>query len=191
MFRKLMTWTMAELLPSVRIALGTMLICCVVYPAIVWGLGQGLTPRTADGSLIYDKNGRIIGAERIAQAFTKPEYFWPRPSAVDYNAVGAAGSNLSPANPRLRELAEQRIAAHEPASGELIPSDLVTASGSGLDPHITVEAALFQLPRVAHARGVNEAELRALVERHAEEDGVGLINVLLLNLELDGAAVPE
>ncbi|MCC6699319.1 MAG: potassium-transporting ATPase subunit C [Candidatus Hydrogenedentes bacterium] len=182
---------MTELLPSVRIALGTILICCVVYPAIIWGLGQGLTPRTADGSLIYGNDGRIIGAERIAQAFTRPEYFWPRPSAADYNAAGAAGSNLSPANPRLRALAEQRIAAYTPASEELVPADLVTASGSGLDPHITVEAALFQLPRVANARGLNEAELRATVERHAGENGGDLINVLLLNLELDGAAVPE
>ncbi|MCC6487022.1 MAG: potassium-transporting ATPase subunit C [Candidatus Hydrogenedentes bacterium] len=185
-----MIWTTAELFPSMRAALSTILVCCIAYPAVIWALGQGLTPHTADGSLIYDKDGRTIGGERIAQAFTRPEYFWPRPSAADYNAAGAAGSNLSPANLRLRELAEQRIAAYTPASEETIPADLVTASGSGLDPHITREAALYQVPRVAKARGLDESELRAAVQQHANKTTGLLINVLLLNLELD-AAVPE
>ena len=174
-----------------RIAVGTILVCCVAYPALIWGLGQGLTPDTANGSLLHDKAGRIVGSERIAQAFTRPEYFWPRPSAVDYNAAGAAGSNLSPANPRLRELAEDRLAAYAPAGNEPVPSDLVTASGSGLDPHISWEAALYQLPRVAKARGLDEKELRATLEQHANNATGRLINVLLLNLELDGAVVPE
>lgn len=188
MLRKLTAWIATELLPSLRIALGTILVYCVAYPALVWAMGQGLFPHTANGSLIQDKDGRIIGCERIAQAFSKPEYFWPRPSAVDYDAAGAAGSNLSPANPRLRELAEQRLAAYAPASEDPVPADLVTASGSGLDPHITWEAALYQLPRVAKARGLDEQQLREIVERHSIRTAGGLINVLLLNLELDGIA---
>ena len=190
MIRKTIAWTSTELAPSIRASLVTMLVCCVAYPAVIWAVGQGLSPRTANGSLIHDGEGRLVGSARIAQVFTRPEYFWPRPSAVGYYAAGAGGSNLSPANPRLRELAQQRIAAYGPAGGEAVPADLLTASGSGLDPHITLDAALFQLPRVAKARGVDEQALRATVERHAEATSGRLVNVLLLNLELDGVA-PE
>jgi len=181
---------LGQLVISVRIVIFTMLVCCGLYTLLIYGIGQAVTPYTAEGSLITDAQGKVIGSELIAQKFTKPEYFWPRPSASDYNAAGTAGSNLSPANPKLRERALEIIGTVGAAPDNPVPADLVTASGGGLDPHITLEAAMYQAKRVAAARGLPKEEIQGLVENHALKSGgiltpEPLVNVLLLNIELD------
>jgi K+-transporting ATPase ATPase C chain len=182
-----------QLVTSVRIVVFTMLVCCGLYTLLIYGIGQAITPHTAEGSLITDAQGKVIGSELIAQKFTRPGYFWPRPSASDYNAAGSAGSNLSPTNPKLRERALEIIAAIGTTPGNPVPADLVTASGSGLDPNITVEAAMYQAKRVADARGLPEEVIRGLIENHALKTGgmltpEPLVNVLLLNIDLDRKA---
>jgi K+-transporting ATPase ATPase C chain len=168
----------------------TMAVCCVGYTALIWTVGAVLVPGKAEGSLVRDARGQVIGSGPIAQKFTQPRYFWPRPSAVDYNAAGTGGSNLSPTNPALTERATASVAALSPESGALIPADLVTASGSGMDPHITEAGARYQAERVAAARGANVADVEALIDRlAASPEGLGLgdriVNVLELNLALD------
>lgn len=179
-----------QLVTSVRIVIFTMLVCSVLYTLLIFAVGQALTQHTAEGSLVTDAQGKVIGSELIAQKFTKPEYFWPRPSASDYNAAGTAGSNLSPTNPKLRDRALEIIGAMGTTADNPVPADLVTASGGGLDPHITLEAARYQAKRVAGARGLSEEEIIGLVENHALKTGgpltpEPLVNVLLLNIELD------
>jgi K+-transporting ATPase ATPase C chain len=172
-----------------RIVLATLAVCGLAYPLLILAIGQTLTPFTANGSLLRGDDGRIVGSAVLAQGFTCPEYFWPRPSAVDYNAAGAGGSNLSPANPTLGARAQEIIGRLGEEPGP-VPADLVTASGSGLDPHITLSAARFQVRRVAAARGRPEAAVTALVARHAPRSGgfltsEPLVNVLRLNMALD------
>lgn len=170
-------------------------LCGLAYPALVTGVATLLFPRQAAGSLV-EKDGRVIGSELIGQQFASPRYFWGRPSAtarVPYNAAASAGSNLGPSSPTLHEAAGRRIAALRAADPALvgpIPVDLVTASGSGLDPHVSPAAALAQVPRVATARGLPEAVVGELVTRHIEERQLGVlgeprVNVLRLNLALD------
>ena len=183
----------SQLLTSVRVVVFTMLVCCGLYTLFVYAVGRALTPRTAEGSLVTDAQGKVIGSELIAQKFTRPEYFRPRPSASDYNAAGTAGSNLSPTNPRLRERALEIIGLEGARADNPIPADLVTASGGGLDPHITLEAARYQAKRVAKARGLSDEEVMGLIENHALKSGgmltpEPLVNVLLLNIELDERA---
>lgn len=182
-----------QLVTSVRVVVFTMLVCCGLYTLFVYAVGQALTPHTAEGSLVADAQGKVIGSELIAQKFTRPEYFRPRPSASDYNAAGTAGSNLSPTNPRLRERALEIIGLEGARADNPIPADLVTASGGGLDPHITLEAARYQAKRVAKARGLSDEEVMGLIENHALKSGgmltpEPLVNVLLLNIELDERA---
>jgi K+-transporting ATPase ATPase C chain len=179
-----------QLVTSVRVVIFTMLVCCGLYTLLIYGIGQAVTPYTAEGSLITDAQGKVIGSELIAQKFTRPEYFWPRPSASDYNAAGTAGSNLSPTNPKLRERALEIIGTMGTTADNPVPADLVTASGGGLDPHITLEAAMYQAKRVAAARGLPEEVIQGLIENHALKTGgmltpEPLVNVLLLNIELD------
>ncbi len=179
-----------HLLTSVRVALATLAICCVIYPLGILIFGQIATPETATGSLIRNDQGEIVGSELIAQGFSRPEYFWPRPSAVDYNAAAAGGSNLSPANPALRTSAEAIIGKMGATAENPIPADLVTASGSGLDPDITLEAARHQAPRVARARNLPVSAVLETLDKMAERPGgklipVRLVNVLLVNMELD------
>jgi K+-transporting ATPase ATPase C chain len=180
---------------GLRVAAATMGICVAGYTAAILGFAQTVTPATADGSLITDDDGTVIGSRLIAQAFTAPEYVWPRPSAVDYAANGAGGSNLSPANPELAERARGLIEAHGGVGeGNPIPADLVTASGAGLDPHISLDGALFQVDRVAQARGVEPAAIRSLIEDLAYRPGAvftpdRIVNVLELNLALDAELV--
>ncbi len=179
------------MIKSLKACALTFVLCAVVYPAFVWGAAQLLFPSQADGSLIYGSDGRtVIGSELIAQQFASPRYFYPRPSAVDYKAEAGGGSNLGTNNPDLRKAIATRVAALGATATEPAPADLVMASGSGLDPDISVEAALFQAPRVAKARGLSTERVRALVERMTNRSGeiIGAparVNVLLLNLELD------
>lgn len=182
---------MKDLLTLLRLVILSMAVCCVAYPAAMLAFGQTVVPWKADGSMITDDQGRIIGSALIAQSFTQPEYFWPRPSAAGYDASATGGSNLSPANPELTERARQIMQQHGLTDGQRIPADLVTASGSGMDPHITLDAARFQLPRVAAARGLAHPEVERLMEAHAEVPtlrvfgGEPVVNVLRLNLALD------
>ena len=175
---------------SIRIGLVTMVICCLLYPLVVLGIGQTLTPNSANGSLVSNGLGEIVGSKLIAQKFDRPEYFWPRPSAVDYNAAAAGGSNLSPANPELRERAKTLVARFKATAEDPIPADLVTASGSGLDPNITLTAARYQAGRVAAARGLSNETIMELLDRYARRPGgmltpQPLVNALLVNMALD------
>lgn len=180
------------------------LITGVFYPLFVTGAAQLLFPRQANGSLLL-RDGRAVGSELIGQSFDDPRYFWGRLSATGafpYNAfnaetlTGSSGSNYGPLNPALIDAAQARIdalRAADPGNTASIPVDLVTASGSGLDPHISVAAALYQAPRVARERGLTEAEVRALVDDYTEGRQFGFlgeprVNVLLLNLALDGTS---
>lgn len=183
---------MKDLLTSLRLVLLSILVCCVAYPAAMLVFGQIAVPWKANGSLLTDDQGRVIGSAQIAQNFTRRDYFWPRPSAVDYNAAATGGSNLSPTNPKLKERAQGIIERYDLEEGERIPADLVSASGSGVDPHITLEAARFQLPRVAAARGLSEEKIEGLIMENTEAPalrvfgGQPVVNVLRLNLALDG-----
>ena len=164
-----------------------------IYPALSTVLVQVAFSTQAQGSLIM-KDGKVLGSELIGQNFSEPKYFWGRPSAASYNAAASSGSNLGAANPSLQDNVKARIEAlkaADPANTKPIPADLVTASGSGLDPHISPEAAEYQLARVAKARGISEVMLRTLIMKHTEGRQFGIfgeprVNILLLNLSLDG-----
>lgn len=179
-----------QIITSVRIVIFTMAVCCVLYTLLIFAIGQTITPHTAEGSLITDARGKIIGSELIAQKFTRPGYFRPRPSAVDYNAAATGGSNLSPTNPELTERAQDIINAMGATVNNPIPAELVTASGSGLDPHITLKAARYQAERVAEARGLPIETIYSILDNHAVKTGgpltpEPLVNVLLVNKQLD------
>jgi K+-transporting ATPase ATPase C chain len=182
---------MQEIITSVRLVGVTMLICCAVYPWTVWQFARVAAPKQHEGSLIRDADGKVIGSSLIAQKFTRPEYVWPRPSAVDYDASATGGSNLSPLNPKIRARAKQLLVQLQRATDEKVPADLVTASGSGIDPHISLSAARFQAPRVATARGLQVQEVEELIDQHIDSPtlaalgGEPLVNVLQLNLALD------
>lgn len=171
-----------ELWTALRAAVLTIIVCGLLYPAFIWAIGQTITPHAANGSLLRNAKHEVIGSELIAQGFSRPEYFWPRPSAVDYNAAGSGGSNLSPTSPELRSKAAAEIARHSADSSHPLPLDLALASGSGLDPHITLAAAEYQAERVAAARHWPVSKVLALLK---EEQRGGLVNVLAANLALD------
>jgi K+-transporting ATPase ATPase C chain len=185
---------------QIRPALMALLIFTVLtgllYPLVVTGIAQLAFPHQANGSLIV-VNGKTVGSSLIGQQFTDPKYFWGRLSATGpypYNASSSSGSNLGPTNPALLDEAKARIAAlkaADPTNTQLIPVDLVTSSGSGLDPDISVAAVLYQLPRVARLRGLSESAVRALVNKYTQGRTLGFlgeptVNVLELNLALDG-----
>ncbi|MFI5374450.1 MAG: potassium-transporting ATPase subunit KdpC [Candidatus Rokuibacteriota bacterium] len=172
------------------------LITGVAYPLVVTGIAQVIFPFKANGSLIV-KDGKVVGSALIGQPFDEPKYFWGRPSATSpfgYNAGSSSGSNLSPTNPDLIKAVQGRVEAlraADPGNTAPVPVDLVTASGSGLDPHISPAAALYQVSRVARERKLAPDAVRALVERNTEGRFWGLlgeprVNVLALNLALDG-----
>jgi K+-transporting ATPase ATPase C chain len=172
----------------------------VAYPLLVTGAAQLAFPTQAAGSLIV-KDGKPVGSSLIGQNFADPKYFWGRPSAtapMPYNGVGSGGSNLGPLNPALVDAVKGRVdalKAADPGNTALVPVDLVTASASGLDPHISVAAAEYQAARVARVRGMAPEAVHKLVERHTEGRMLGFlgeprVNVLALNLALDGAGKP-
>ncbi len=160
-----------------------------LYPLVVTLVAQSAFPDEANGCLIVE-DGKVIGSSLIAQAFTKPEYFWSRPSAAGYNGGGSSGSNLGPTNPTLLESVSARAKDVGAKQSAPIPIDLVTASASGLDPHITPAAAYYQIPRVARARQIPEEKLAELIRENTEERTFGIlgerrVNVLSLNRSLD------
>ncbi|MEQ6328411.1 potassium-transporting ATPase subunit KdpC [Pseudomonas chengduensis] len=176
------------MLNSIRPAIATLvlmtLLTGVAYPLAVTGVAQVAFPDQASGSLVRDDAGQVRGSRLIAQVFDGDQWFQSRPSAGDYATVASAASNLAPSNPELRERIEQASAK---LGGQApVPMQLVTTSGSGLDPHLSPEAAAWQIPRIAQTRGLNEAELLRLVEAHTERPlfGPAVVNVLALNLAL-------
>jgi K+-transporting ATPase ATPase C chain len=183
-----------QLRPAIVVTVVLCLITGAAYPAVVTGLAQVLFPYQANGSLVT-ADGRVVGSALIGQAFTRPEYFHPRPSAAGagYDATASGGTNKGPTDLKLADtLIAQSVAqvrAEDGVQGPL-PSDMVTRSGSGLDPHISPGNAALQVARVAKARGVDEATVRAVVARHTEGRQFGFfgdprVNVLMLNLDLD------
>ena len=186
----------AYLRPALTSLILFTLITGVAYPLVVTGIAQVIFPFRANGSLIV-KDGKVVGSALIGQVFDEPKYFWGRPSATSpfgYNAAASSGSNLSPTNPDLVKAVQGRVEAlraADPGNTAPVPVDLVTASGSGLDPHISPAAALYQVPRVARERKLAPDAVRALVDRNTEGRFWGLlgeprVNVLALNLALDG-----
>lgn len=172
------------------------LLTGVIYPVLVTGLASAIFPHQAGGSLVRDADGEVVGSALLGQQFSDPRYFWGRPSATGptpYNAAAAAASNQGPLNPALQAAASERIAtlrAAHPGARGAVPADLATASGSGLDPHISPEAARFQAARVAAARGWPTAELLQRIEANIQPRTLGVlgeprVNVLALNQDLD------
>jgi K+-transporting ATPase ATPase C chain len=167
-----------------------MLICVAGYATAVWAVAQAITPDTANGSLITSEDGAIIGSRQVAQAFTRPEYFWPRPSAVDYDGAGAGGSNWSPTSSDVADRGREMVGRYGATQENPLPADLAAASGAGLDPHISEAGALYQVARVAEARGMDQAQIEVLIRGAAFSPGGFLtqdrvVNVLELNLALD------
>lgn len=185
-----------QILPALRATLLTLVLAGLLYPLAATGLAQLFFPGRANGSLVASERGEPVGSELIAQGFASPAYFQPRPSAAGekgYDPRASGGSNLGPTSRKLRERVEAqavRLRAENPEAPGPIPAELVTASGSGLDPHLSPQAALWQAPRVARARGVSPERVRALVSASVEGRDLGFlgeprVNVLLLNLGLD------
>jgi K+-transporting ATPase ATPase C chain len=172
----------------------TMALFGVGYPVALWTFGRFVFPGQAEGSLIRNSEGRIVGSSLIAQRFDRAEYFHPRPSAVDYNGASTGGSNDGPTNPAHLQTVRERLDALVAAEGvpaSSVSSEMITASGSGLDPHIPPESAEVQVNRIAAARRLDPSRLRDLVGRHVEPPTLGFlgrarVNVLELNLALDG-----
>lgn len=185
---------MKELKPALLLLIVLTAICGGLYPAIITGIASVAFPNQAGGSFITDKDNRLIGSSLIGQPFSDPKYFWPRPSAAGefpYNPLISGGSNAGPTNPAFLQIVEARVKAiHVSGVTGNIPADLVLASASGLDPHISPEAAQLQIARVAGARGMNAANVQKLVATNTEGQQAGLlgaprVNVLALNLALD------
>ena len=188
---------MKDLKPAILMLILFTVICGGIYPAVVTGISRIAFPRQANGSFIVDRSGKEVGSTLIGQPFSSPVYFWPRPSATPefgYNATGSGGSNAGPTNPAYLKTVEERVKAlRDSGVTGKIPADLAQASASGLDPHISPEAARVQIPRVARSRGVSNDVLERLVAAHTEGRQFGLlgeprVNVLALNLELDKLA---
>ena len=184
-----------QFLPALRMLVVLSVLTGIIYPLVVTGVARVAFPRAASGSVIV-VDGKAVGSELIGQPFDDPRYFWSRPSATSsqpYNAGASSGSNLGPRNPALADAVKDRIKAlrdADPDNKALVPVDLVTASGSGLDPDISIAAALYQVHRVAKARGVPDDMVRALVDANTLGRTFGIlgeprVNVLALNLALD------
>ncbi len=180
-----------NLLISLKLTLVMLILCSGLYPLLIAAIGKA-TPGGGKGKTL-SVNGKVVGYELIGQKFTDDKYFWSRPSAVDYNAAGSAGSNKGPSNPDYLKIVQDRIdtfLVHNPGiKKEELPADLVTASGSGLDPDISPASAYVQVKRVAKARGLSEEKVKALVDQHVDGPFLGMgpskVNVLKLNIDLD------
>jgi potassium-transporting ATPase KdpC subunit len=186
----------AELRGAVMATLVLAVVCCGIYPLVVFGISQALFPGKANGSLITDKDGTIRGSRLLGQQFTLEKYFHPRPSAAGngYDATSSGGSNLGPTSQKLNDAIKDRIAAYRAENGlketDPVPADAVTTSGSGLDPHISLRNAELQVPRVAKARGLNAEKILELVRANTDSADLGIlgepgVNVLKLNLTLE------
>ena len=186
----------SEIRGAVSATLVLAFICCGVYPLVVFGISQTFFRDKANGSLIVDPNGMVHGSKLLAQGFTADKYFHPRPSAAGngYDAASSSGSNLGPTSQKLKDAIKDRVAAYRKENGlsetEPVPADAVTASGSGLDPQISLRNAELQTPRVAKARGLSEGKVRELVQQNTDGRDLGVlgdpgVNVLELNLALD------
>jgi K+-transporting ATPase ATPase C chain len=186
----------SEIRSAVFATLVLAVVCCGAYPLVVFGISQAFFRDKANGSLILDKDGSARGSKLLAQGFTDPKYFHPRPSAAGsgYDAANSGGSNLGPTSKKLNDAIKERIDAYLKEKGlnvnEAIPADAVTASGSGLDPDISERNAELQIPRVAKARGLSEEKLRDLIQQYTRGRDLGVlgeprVNVLTLNLALD------
>jgi K+-transporting ATPase ATPase C chain len=171
-------------------------VCCGLYPLIVFGISQALFQDKSNGSLIIDPDGTVRGSKLLAQGFADPKYFHPRPSAAGngYDAANSSGSNLGPTSQKLNDAIKDRIDAYRKENGlktdEPVPADAVTASGSGLDPHISLRNAELQIPRIAKARGLSEQKLHELIQQNTDGRDLGIlgdpgVNVLPLNRALD------
>lgn len=187
-----------EFVRSIAAIIVFAVICCGLYPLIIYGVGQGLFPRQANGSLLVDKHGTVVGSALLGQNFTGEKYFHPRPSAAGnngYDPTASGGSNLGPTSGTLYTNIMNNIAAYRSDNGLTtnvpVPADAVTASGSGLDPNISVANAELQIPRVAKQRGLSEDKVRELVKENTSDRDLGIfgeprVNVLTLNFALDG-----
>lgn len=180
------------ILPSLKLILVLLVLCSLIYPAFIALVGK-FTPGGGRGETI-SVNGKVVGYANIGQKFTDDKYFWSRPSAVDYNAAGSAGSNKGPTNPDYLKTVQDRIdtfLVHNPGvTKEQIPAEMVTASGSGLDPDLSPAAAKVQVKRIAAMRGIQEGKLMALIDQHTDHPFLGMfgpskVNVLKLNVALD------
>jgi K+-transporting ATPase ATPase C chain len=189
----------SEIRGAIMSTLVLAVVCCGLYPLVVFGIGQVAFRDKADGSLIVDAAGTIRGSKLLGQGFIDPKYFHPRPSAAGngYDAANSGGSNLGPTSQKLKDAIKDRIDAYRKENGlnadQEVPADAVTASGSGLDPHISPRNAEFQVPRVAKARGLSEDKVRELIRQSTEGRDLGIVgdlgvNVLQLNLALDSLA---
>jgi K+-transporting ATPase ATPase C chain len=187
-----------ELRISVVLTVVLVVVCCGLYPLLVTGVGQVLFPKQANGSLLRDKDGNVVGSALIGQNFNAANYFNPRPSAAGaagYDSTSSGGSNYGPTNQKLIDRVKQSVADYRKANNlpdsAPVPADAVTASASGLDPHISVKNALLQLPRVAAQRGLSQEKVAALIAAHTDQPFLGFlgdagVNVVTLNLALDG-----
>lgn len=176
-------------LPAIKMTLVMLVLCYVIYFGIVYLIGKAAPGGGSGEKLLV--GGKVVGYSRIGQKFTDDNYFWGRPSAVDYNAAGSAGSNKGPSNPDYLKIVQERIdsfLAHNPGITKAqIPAEMVTASGSGLDPHISPASAYIQVARVANTRNIDDAKVKTLVDKQIENNPVGpdVIDVLNLNAALD------
>jgi len=190
---------------AIRTTIVTIVLTGLVYPFVMTGLAQILFPSRANGSLVTDEKGEVVGSELIAQGFANPAYLQPRPSAAGekgYDAASSSGSNLGPTSKKLQDRIKKdlkRLKEENPDASGPVPADLVTASASGLDPHLSPQAAHWQAPRVAKARGITVERVKAVVDANVERRTFGIlgeprVNVLLVNLALDrqfGRPVPQ
>jgi K+-transporting ATPase ATPase C chain len=186
-----------EIRTTVVVTFILLVICCGIYPVFIFGAGQLFFPQKANGSLVLDTNGKPIASTLLGQAFTADQYFTPRPSAAGtgYDSTSSGGSNYGATSQALHDAVKQRVADYRKTNHlpdtQLVPADAVTASGSGLDPHISIKNALLQLPRVAKARAMSEDDLKKLVDQYTDGRDFGIlgepgVNIIKLNLALDG-----